>query len=366
MTNPYARPGTTGALALALAAVLTAAAPGWGEHIIAPGETLAGIAERYGTSVAVLVEANNLPGRGDLIHAGATLAVPTAAPVLESSAHTVAVGESLSVIAAAHGVSVQALRAANDVGPGDLIVVGQVLSVPALATAPNPAAPSAPATPASELTHQVTAGETVSELAVRYDVSVAEIRDLNELDMASRIRIGQELRLPASATTQATGGNTFAGRTYSDEVVAAADRNRAELATRAVPSREQVRALIVATAEEHGVDPNLALAISYQESGFNHRAVSVANAVGAMQVLPGTAQWMSNVLGRPLDVLDPQDNVTAGVVLLMVLGRVAESEEQAIGAYYQGLQSMRENGPAADTVQYIANVQALKGRFATG
>ena len=85
-----------------------------------------------------------------------------------------------------------------------------------------------------------------------------------------------------------------------------------------------------------------------------------------MQVLPGTAQWMSNVLGRHLDVLDARDNITAGVVLLGVLGRAAESEEQAIGAYYQGLRSMRERGPAADTVQYIANVQALRGRFAGG
>jgi hypothetical protein len=53
-------------------------------------------------------------------------------------------------------------------------------------------------------------------------------------------------------------------------------------------------------------------------------------------------------------------------VLLRVLGRAAESQEQAIGAYYQGLRSMREQGPAADTLRYVANVQALRGRFAAG
>ena len=70
--------------------------------------------------------------------------------------------------------------------------------------------------------------------------------------------------------------------------------------------------------------------------------------------------------GAPARRLDPEDNVTAGVVLLKVLGRAAESEQQAIGAYYQGLGSMQENGPAEDTVRYIANVQALKARFAAG
>jgi LysM repeat protein len=353
---------------LLLAAVLTAAAPGWGKHTIAPGETLEAIAARYDTTVTELIKANDLPGSGDLIHAGAILAVPQPAPapqlappvlVSETIEHRVAPGENLTVVATAHGVDIQTLRAANDVGPRGMIRAGQILVVPI-----QRAVVAEQAT--EQATHRVGAGETVGALARRYGVGVAAIGRANSLDVASTIRVGQELKIPTRAPVPGSGGNTFAGRTYAPEVVAAADRNRAELAARSVPSREQVRAMIVATAQEHGVDPNLALAISYQESGFDHRRVSVANAVGAMQVLPGTAQWMSNVLGRQLDVLDAQDNITAGVVLLRVLGQAAESEDQAIGAYYQGLRSMRERGPAADTVQYIANVQALRGRFAGG
>jgi N-acetylmuramoyl-L-alanine amidase len=283
--------------------------------------------------------------------------------VTENIEHRVAPGENLTIIAATHGVQVRALRAANDVGARGMIRAGQVLLVP---VQPTVAAPQAAQQPAEQAAHRVGTGETVGALAGRYGVSVAAIGQLNGLDGASRIRVGQELKIPARAPDPGSGGNTFAGRTYPQEIVAAADRNRAELAARNVPSREQVRAMIVATAQEHAVDPNLAVAISYQESGFDHRRVSVANAVGAMQVLPGTAQWMSKVIGRHLDVLDAQDNITAGVVLLRVLSKVAESEEQVIGAYYQGLRSMREHGPADDTVRYIANVQALRGRFAGG
>ena len=379
-----ARGAKAAGVPLLLTAVLTAAAPGWSEHTIASGETLDAIAQRYGTTVAELVKANDLPGRGNLIRAGATLAVPLPPPppapappvvVTENIEHRVTRGENLTIIADAHGVPIKALRAANDVGPRGMIRAGQVLVVPvqrivAPDQAPQQAAQQVtqPVTqqPGPQATHRVGAGETVGSLAKRYGVTIAAIGHANGLDTASRIRIGQELNIPARVPAAGSGGNTFAGRTYPPEVVAAADRNRAELAAGSVPSREQVREMIVATAREHAVDPNLALAVSYQESGFDHRRVSVANAVGAMQVLPGTAQWMSNVLGRHLDVLDARDNITAGVVLLGVLGRAAESEEQAIGAYYQGLRSMRERGPAADTVQYIANVQALRGRFAGG
>jgi N-acetylmuramoyl-L-alanine amidase len=123
-----------------------------------------------------------------------------------------------------------------------------------------------------------------------------------------------------------------------------------------------MRALIVRTAKQQGVDPALALAISWQESGFNMRSVSVANAIGAMQVIPSTGDWISSVVGRRLDLLKPRDNVMAGVVLLKILTRSA-SQRTAIAGYYQGLRSVRERGMFPDTKRYVANILALKKRF---
>jgi soluble lytic murein transglycosylase-like protein len=124
-----------------------------------------------------------------------------------------------------------------------------------------------------------------------------------------------------------------------------------------------MRSIIAAKARANGVDPALALAVSYQESGWNQRAVSVANAVGAMQVIPTTTDWISGVVGRRLNPLNPHDNATTGVVLLKILKQSASSERQAVAGYYQGLRSVRERGMYPDTKRYVANVMALKARF---
>jgi soluble lytic murein transglycosylase-like protein len=89
----------------------------------------------------------------------------------------------------------------------------------------------------------------------------------------------------------------------------------------------------------------------------------VANAVGAMQVIPATTAWISGVVGRPLNPLDPRDNATTGVVLLKILTQSAGSERQAVAGYYQGLRSVRHSGMFPDTRRYVANVMALKARF---
>jgi soluble lytic murein transglycosylase-like protein len=145
-------------------------------------------------------------------------------------------------------------------------------------------------------------------------------------------------------------------------VVAAASRNRAILAHRHLPSQSQMKALIIRKARANGVDPALALAVSWQESGWGMHHVSVANAIGAMQVIPSTGEWISGVIGRRLDLLNPSDNVTAGVVLLKILVQQA-GERKAVAGYYQGLKSVREHGMFRDTKQYVDNVLYLKRRF---
>ena len=107
-------------------------------------------------------------------------------------------------------------------------------------------------------------------------------------------------------------------------------------------------AMIRRTALRHGVDPTLALAIGWQESGWNQRAVSVANAIGTMQVIPSSGDWASQLAGRRLDLLDA----------LRALRSSADSVEEAVAGYYQGLRSVRTKGMFPDTKKYVAAVQA--------
>ena len=118
--------------------------------------------------------------------------------------------------------------------------------------------------------------------------------------------------------------------------------------------------MIVRIARQQGVDPRLALAIAYQESGWNQRAVSPANAVGVMQVIPQSGQWASSLVGRRLDLLKAKDNITAGVVMLRALGHSTNSAKKTVAAYYQGLGALQKHGMYDDTKLYVRNVLALR------
>jgi soluble lytic murein transglycosylase-like protein len=294
---------------LLLAGLVTAGSPGWGLYTIHRGDTLSAIAARYHTSVARLVQANNLPGNGNLIIAGSTLKVPSGAATRST-------------------------------------------------------------TSSARAFHRVVSGDTLSGIALRYGVSQAAIARANHLPSSNIVRLGETLVIPgghhASRRTSgstSSSANTFAGRTYSSAVVGAAAHNRALLAHRRLPTTSQMRDIIAAKARANGVDPALALAVAYQESGWNQRVVSVANAVGAMQVIPATSAWISGVVGRRLDPTDPQDNATTGVVLLRILTQTARSDRQAVAGYYQGLKSVRAHGMFPDTRRYVDNVLALRARF---
>jgi soluble lytic murein transglycosylase-like protein len=234
--------------------------------------------------------------------------------------------------------------------------------------APAKAAPATTTTPAARATtYTVRAGDTLGAIARDHGTTVSAITRANGLSASAFIHPGQRLSLPggktpaAAATTKKPAApDTFAGVTYPSAVAEAAARNRETLAGRTVPSRAETKELIIATARRHGVDPALALAIGWMESGWNQRAVSPANAVGVMQVIPAGGQWASDLVGRRLDLLDPEDNVTAGVVMLRALGRSTSTTEDAVAAYYQGLTSLRQRGMYNDTKQYVKSVMALR------
>ena len=213
-------------------------------------------------------------------------------------------------------------------------------------------------------------GETVSGLASRYGTSVSAIVSANNLRSNGLIYVGQHLTIGGSAsagTTTSGGGqlvgDTFLGRTYPDHVVSSANQNKATLLSLDVPSRDQMRAMVRDTAVEMGVDPALALAVAHQESGFDARAVSPANAIGTMQVIPSSGEWASDLVGRRLNLLDPQDNVTAGVAILRQLVRTAPNFDTAVAGYYQGLAGVMRNGMYADTRNYVSGIKNLMRQY---
>lgn len=307
---------------------------------------------------------------------GLALAAASIVAAASSSAadetYDVVSGDTVSGIAVQTGASPASIRSANNLDAQYRIRAGQRLVIPTAATsAPAQPAATTPATTTSS--HRVVAGDTVSGLALRYGCTAQSIVSANNLGPSALIRIGQTLTIGSSApvATSATTttaptvqlvGDTFAGRTYSRDVVSAANQNKAALLATTVPSKDQMRTMVRDTAIAHGVDPSLALAIATQESGFNHQSVSPANAIGTMQVIPSSGDWASDLVGRELNLLDPQDNVTAGVAIIGRLVATSPTVDSAIAGYYQGQSSVRKYGMFDDTRRYVANVRTLQAQ----
>ena len=301
-------------------------------------------------------------GRGARRTVGVLLALAVVTTAHAPSVLTVRPGDTLWDLARAHGTSVSDLRALNDLPGNGMIYAGDTLRLPGGGTSGGGSASSAGS-------HLVRSGETLSQLAVRYGTTSVAIRRANGLS-GSTIRIGQRLSIPGASrsTTGSTAGvpTTNAGTRVSDTVRRSVAENRAILAARNLPSKTEARRMVAATARRHGVSPTLALSVAYLESGFQQRVVSGVNAIGVMQVLPSTGRVLGQQHGMSLNLLDTQDNITAGVLLLRQLNRSTGNENRTLAGYYQGLGSIARKGLLPQTHQYIRNIQALKPRFANG
>ncbi|MEO6318022.1 MAG: LysM peptidoglycan-binding domain-containing protein [Acidimicrobiales bacterium] len=101
-------------------------------HVVRSGDTISGVASRYGISQAQLIDANGLTG--GRIYLGQQLRlVPTArsagAPP-STSTYTVRSGDSLSTIARRFGTTIKALQDANGLSNPNVVVIGRPLAIP--------------------------------------------------------------------------------------------------------------------------------------------------------------------------------------------------------------------------------------------
>lgn len=314
----------------------------------------------------------------------AALALPAhsvVAPVATTPWKTVTVrpGDTLWHLAITHRSTIHAIVEKNRLGqggalihPGQKLLVPTRTSGPAKAPKPGPVTPTRPAgTPkpsAGDTTYVVRSGDTMGAIAQRYGVSLTKLLAANRMSGTTVIFVGQKITVPgtgsaSSPSTPSPAPTPPPGYQYPSKTAQAVAESKAKLAAMDVPSRTQTQAMIRATATRHGVDPKLALAIAWLESGWYQRAVSYTNAVGVMQLMPVSQTWASQLAGRSLDRFDTQDNITGGVLIIRALQASADSREQAIAGYYQGLYSVRTKGMYEDTKRYVASVLAVYDRL---
>ncbi|AMB40061.1 LysM peptidoglycan-binding domain-containing protein [Paenarthrobacter ureafaciens] len=356
---------------------------------IVRGDTISAIAYRFNLDTNDLLRLNNLTAT-TIIYPGQTIkltgsapkpAQPAPAPAAPAPAtnaaatYTVVPGDTLSAIAAKHGVPLSSIFSWNNLSGSSIIYPGQKIKVSGGGTAPAPSAP-APATPAAPSpalantgSYTIKAGDTLSAIASRLGVSLSALMSANNVTATTVIYPGQKLTVPGSGALQPAGDtkplvpSTFLGFTYPPAVVSSANENKALLNASPVPSRAEMKTIVADTARRMGVSPSLALAFAEQESGFDQRAVSPANAIGTMQVIPSSGQWASDLVGRKLNLLDPYDNATAGVAIIRALIATSKDLDTAIAGYYQGQYSVSKYGMYDDTKRYVESIKARQRTF---
>ncbi len=219
-------------------------APATATYTVKKGDSLWKIAKAEGTTMGALMQANNLTKTSKL-KIGQSLAIPAkaeasstvaaattapaataAAPEASGASYTVKSGDSLWKIANRNGVTVVALKQANNLS-NDRLKIGQKLTIPAKAQA-------AAATTASATTHAVATGsvynqweepgknfvengqtihvidfnESLSAVATKYGVSTKALMAANNITDARNIHPGQRLVIPTAAAPSADTGLT--------------------------------------------------------------------------------------------------------------------------------------------------------------
>ncbi|MCY7404440.1 MAG: LysM peptidoglycan-binding domain-containing protein [Cryobacterium sp.] len=298
---------TTPVLAVAAVAQAVQIAPAL--YPVVDGDTVSGIAARFGLSTATVLALNGLDPRA-LIFAGQVLTLtqagaPTAAPAETASAvpnnstvpnnYTVQSGDTISAIAAAHGLKAADVLGANGLTDSSVIYPGHSVLL-TIAPAMESAAYIAPVTSgAAAATYTIASGETIAAVANASGVSVQAVLDANGLGWSSIIYPGQVLTLPLTA----------APTSVSTATVPAPAPITVATAGVVTPMSEEMRQnaqTIVSVGRGVGVSNAglvVALAAAAQESGLRNVDYGDRDSLGLFQQRP-SAGW-----GTPEQVMDP-------------------------------------------------------------
>ena len=164
-------------------------------YIVRSGDTLYGIASRFGVGVDELRRYNNLSG--NLLSVGQQLFIPTGQVVddvvgTNYDTYIVKTGDNLFNIASRYGISVNKLRDINNL-TSDVLFVGQQLLVPVSSEIIDSSI-------TNYVDYRVVSGDTLYSIASRYGTSVDELKSINNLSN-NNLSVSQIIKIPVLDTT---------------------------------------------------------------------------------------------------------------------------------------------------------------------
>jgi N-acetylmuramoyl-L-alanine amidase len=238
----------------------------------------------------------------------------------------------------------------------------------------------APASSSAQETHTIKWGDTLSEIAQRYGLTVDQLISLNGIADPDLIVTGQFLSLTSGSGEVLQGGPQPAPvevehdvDTTETAVVSHGDSSEtwALVNSGDLPpafDRDQVRDLLIDAAHRYGWDPYLIMAQAWQESYWSQNEISWTGAIGVMQVMPDTAAEMESwYFGYDMNTwYSAYDNIEMGVAYLTVLYNETGSVDNALASYYQGWGSLQRDGWFPDTDEYVSRIYMFRDMFAAG
>lgn len=240
-------------------------------------------------------------------------------------------GDTLSGIASAYSVTVEAIVGLNGIADPDIILAGDILGIPRTESQPYEQAGW----------YTIQPGDTLTALAEKFGTSVSALQQANGLE-SDLIISGQRLVIPQGPVVDPL-----------------------ELLPAAPPEDEAFEGIIEEFAAYEGLDAGMLKAVAYVESGWDQGARSPAGAVGVMQLMPETAAWLErDVFGYELNEdTSVYDNVKAGTRLLKILLDASGDLDTALAAYYQGQGATTGGVLYEDTKGYVRFVQGVWEKY---
>ncbi|MFC6355856.1 muramidase family protein [Luethyella okanaganae] len=276
-------------------------------YTVGDGDTVSGVAARFGLSTASVLALNGL-GWSSLIFPGQQLrlgesgAATGEAPASVSSEiarHTVQAGDTISGIADASGLTTDVVLKANGLDRNSPIFPGQTIvlpdagaSTPSTPTTPAETTPSAqpPQADASGSSYTIASGDSVSDIAKTAGVSIQAILDANGLGWSSIIYPGQTIVIPTGSAPAVEPAPVPTVDPAQAPVIALSDEMRGNAL------------IIIAVARSLDVSDQgivIALAAAAQESGLRNVDYGDRDSLGLFQQRP-SAGW-----GTPEQAMDP-------------------------------------------------------------
>jgi LysM repeat protein len=189
------------------------------EYRVEPGDTLNKIAASFGVSVASIQELNSITNP-NLIRVGQRILIPAAnakptpqpepepepAPEPEPEPepepagpevveYRVQSGDTMLRIGYKFGVSPSVIQEFNGISNPNYIRVGQLLKIP-MTTAATTVSEPEPEPEPEPVTYRVQSGDTLWGIARKFSVRSSELAELNGINNANYIRVGQLLQIP--------------------------------------------------------------------------------------------------------------------------------------------------------------------------